>query len=482
MNTRRGVRQLALALVAVIGLVCSAASASTTVSFSDALTDDASTGIDSSKTYTHAISGGSSPGSINGVPFNLLNSGTTPANFSWTTPQSKNQIVSNQGDWNPANGGVTGPGLTSLLNGFTFSGTGANPGSSQTFTLSGLDPGKTYDARLYIRVWDDNLALTGRPIELTFTNGSASQMFLEDRPTAEGYANDDVAYFINARYVAGPGGTLIIDAEVPADGFGSFHLYGLTNEVAVPEPATAALGLLGLGALGMVARRRRGALAVLAALVLVGASHSPVDAAQIPGIFNTGVDDFNNVLPNSPTAIDPHYAIIVNPDGGGPGAHVEDETVFPIAGPWLNNTPTSKWIAPRFNTQSAFGAAGAAGDYVYRLTFDLTGLDPSTAVLTGDWATDNAGLDILLNGVPTGNANATQFGSFTAFSIPAGSPFVAGVNTLDFQLNNSAVGYTGLHVQFTTATADVLVPEPATAALGLLGLGALGAGLRRRRA
>jgi len=194
----------------------------------------------------------------------------------------------------------------------------------------------------------------------------------------------------------------------------------------------------------------------------------------IPGLFNTGVDSTGTPLPNSSSSIDPHYSIIVNPDGGGSGANVEDESAFPIAGPWLNNTSISKWIAPRFNTS---GAAG--GNYTYRTTFDLTGLDPSTASISGLWATDNAGLDILLNGQPTGNANPTQFSAFTPFTIGIGSPFVSGINTLDFQLNNASTGYTGLHVQFSSANAAV-IPEPSTLAiwsLGLLGL----IGWRRRR-
>ena len=205
----------------------------------------------------------------------------------------------------------------------------------------------------------------------------------------------------------------------------------------------------------------------------------------IPGLFNTGVDAAGNPLPNSAASSDLHYSIIVNPDGGGAVPNVEDETAFPIAGPWLNNTAISKWIAPRFNTSGAFGAPNATGDYTYRTTFDLTGLDPSTASISGLWATDNAGLDILLNGQSTGNANPTQFSSFTPFTIGVGSPFVAGVNTLDFQLNNSAVGYTALHVQFTSATAEEAsggaIPEPMTMLAVGMSISGLGGYIKRRR-
>ena len=90
------------------------------------LTDDASSGISTGNTYTHAISGGNSA-TVNGVVFESLTSGLTPANFNWDTGvDGKNQIPSNNGDWNPTAGGVTGPGIQSLLSGFTYSGSGAN--------------------------------------------------------------------------------------------------------------------------------------------------------------------------------------------------------------------------------------------------------------------------------------------------------------------------------------------------------------------
>ncbi len=53
-----------------------------TISLSAPFTDDASTGISSTNTYTHAISGGSAQ-TVNGVDFELLNPTTIPANFNW---------------------------------------------------------------------------------------------------------------------------------------------------------------------------------------------------------------------------------------------------------------------------------------------------------------------------------------------------------------------------------------------------------------
>src|SRR5437016_3623537 len=75
------------------------------------------------------------------------------------------------------------------------------------------------------------------------------------------------------------------------------------------------------------------------------------------------------------------------------------------------------------------------GVYQYRTTFDLTGLDPTTAVLNGQWAADNLGL-IQLNGVTVPNSASQGYRSFTIFSITSG--FVQGINTLDFIVTNQA--------------------------------------------
>lgn len=171
--------------------------------------------------------------------------------------------------------------------------------------------------------------------------------------------------------------------------------------------------------------------------------------------FNTGVDDSGNALPDG--TVDTHYRLIVNPDSASPDTFVEDSTVFPIvAGPWVANNAFSKWIGPRTETSAAAGVEGSGGDYVYRTVVDLTGFDPATVVIAGDWSTDNAGIDILINGLSTGQANTAQFPAFTPFSITSG--FLAGLNTIDFKVNNSAIGFTGLRVDRLRALGDAL-PE-----------------------
>src|SRR5438045_7730593 len=121
--------------------------------------------------------------------------------------------------------------------------------------------------------------------------------------------------------------------------------------------------------------------------------------APIPGLFNSGVDDTGTVLPDRAT--DPHYIFSLNPDSASTNVIVHDSTVFPIvAGPWMPNNSLSKWVGPLPDTG---GAAG--GTYIYRLTFDLTGLDYNTARIAGKWTSDNQGVDILINGQSTGQSH-----------------------------------------------------------------------------
>ncbi len=179
---------------------------------------------------------------------------------------------------------------------------------------------------------------------------------------------------------------------------------------------------------------------------------------SVTTFFHTGVDETGNALADGNA--DPHYAIVVNPDSAAMSAIVEDSTVFPIStATWVANNARSKWVGPRLETSGAAGAADSTGDYLYRTLVDLTGFDPASVVITADWSTDNEGLDILVNGVSTGQRNTTQFPAFTPFTITSG--LLAGVNVIEFKLNNSAVGYTGLRVDHVRALGTALPPGTA---------------------
>jgi hypothetical protein len=171
---------------------------------------------------------------------------------------------------------------------------------------------------------------------------------------------------------------------------------------------------------------------------------------------------------------DPNYTIIAGMIPGAAKTVIADG--FPIP-PWAANDGNSRWIGP-FATDD--DANGPAGSYTYRTTFSLAGLNPATASLAGSWGTDDAGINIFLNGNATGNT-VVGFTALQGFSIGPGF-FVAGTNTLDFVVTNGG-GPTGLRVDDIRGSADPIggqaVPEPAS--MLLLGTGMLLASRARRR-
>jgi hypothetical protein len=129
---------------------------------------------------------------------------------------------------------------------------------------------------------------------------------------------------------------------------------------------------------------------------------------QISGLYNTGVDDAGNLLPLG--SADSHYMI------GTATSFVAN----PIPGVWVANNLTSQWVSPSVN-QDQFNLPGGdpEGYYTYSLRFDLSGLDASTASISGKLAADDQ-VQVSLNGVPT-DIFVTRY-SFSNFSINSGNP------------------------------------------------------------
>jgi hypothetical protein len=201
------------------------------------------------------------------------------------------------------------------------------------------------------------------------------------------------------------------------------------------------------------------------------------EAASIPGLFNTGIDNSNALLPDGAT--DPHYTLITSADPSfpGPAAMVVNSSGYPIP-PWIADGPNSKWIALSANEN----LANTSGLYIYQTTFNLSGLNPSSAVITGQWTTDNNGANILINGISTGFTTPLVAFSSGFFPFTINSGFVAGLNTLDFEVVNAPgtiPNPTGLRVELS-GTANVTgVAEPIT--LLLLGSGLIGLVALRKR-
>jgi hypothetical protein len=196
-------------------------------------------------------------------------------------------------------------------------------------------------------------------------------------------------------------------------------------------------------------------------------------AALITNLFNTGLDASGNLigLANVP---DPHYGLIVSPNSST--AVTVDDTNYPFP-PWVANSANSRWIGPAID-----GSGPGGSNYIYRTTFTVpANAILSTVSITGQWAVDDNGTDILINGSSTGQT----YGLVTplkTFNINSG--FVFGTNTLDFLINNIGIpqfnNATGLRVDSIVGSFRA-VPEPTSASLAILGLTALALCLVRQK-
>lgn len=223
-------------------------------------------------------------------------------------------------------------------------------------------------------------------------------------------------------------------------------------------------------------------LALVGAVLALGTA-APAQAATLFGLFNTGVDATGAVIANG--SAEQHYVITASTNGG-----IVTPATPTVVGfnSWTPNDAVgsfgSAWITPIANGGEPGNSGPLPGTdltYTYTLNFNLGGVDPNDAFLSGNVSSDNV-VRILLNGSDIGGqvdpgspGDTSFFQTFTAFG--ANSGFVAGANELQFVVRDYGV-VTGLRVGDITGAA---VPEPGVWAMLIVGFGLVAGQIRRRR-
>ena len=180
--------------------------------------------------------------------------------------------------------------------------------------------------------------------------------------------------------------------------------------------------------------------------------------------------------------VDPNwtYTNSVSATGQGLVANNSGVDFFNGAPPWVADSTSSSWIVDNTANSSSGGPPLS-----FSTTFNLAGLNPSTAFLSGAWAIDDTGV-LELNGhiISTLASDGFSWGVLNAFSVSGSSgDFLSGTNVLSAVLTTNDDFFEGTNVQ-VSGTADALVsatPIPAALPLFAGGLGLMGFLARRRK-
>ena len=192
----------------------------------------------------------------------------------------------------------------------------------------------------------------------------------------------------------------------------------------------------------------------LPGLKLVEISQTPTgdgDFQNIP-IYSSGVNRDGTLGPSG--VADINWVMTESADSRTPGPDAIIVTNRTSA--WTPNLSDARWIGPQDteNDESSSVIPGGSlyGTYKFVQLFDLTGLDPTTAVITLRWAADNNGT-LRFNGAAV-DSGGEMFGSLRTFSLTRG--FLPGINTLEVDVvNENGPSYSpiGCIVEIVTATA-----------------------------
>jgi len=152
-------------------------------------------------------------------------------------------------------------------------------------------------------------------------------------------------------------------------------------------------------------------------------------------IYSTGTN--NDGSSATQGSVDQHWTITSTPYGGATTAYVAYSGDDSLVG-YVETG--AQWIATDPNVDQGF----AVGNFVFQTTFDLTGLDPTTAVLSGIIAADDVAT-FYLNGNAFSGCSSCWYYE-TSFTIDSG--FISGINTLQVVVYNTG-GPFGLSLEIS---------------------------------
>jgi hypothetical protein len=219
--------QLVTSVILVLSHAVSSSEAGTW-SFTALTGDDAETGIDTSKKYTHLVDFGADAeaATINGVKFTAK----SPSGPNYTLVMGGGSFVNN------GQGPFVDTGLGDLFTDFYYGGVNeAGKGGIQKLTLTGLREAHTYRLSFFVSGWGN------APQDITVSDASNAPVpriardgtrWIPDpanpeyEPTGAGSPGAMMSY----EYTASADGTLVMTMDSLQDG-DTFHFYGFINEL-----------------------------------------------------------------------------------------------------------------------------------------------------------------------------------------------------------------------------------------------------------
>ena len=195
-------------------------------------------------------------------------------------------------------------------------------------------------------------------------------------------------------------------------------------------------------------KNRRHFLLALALVAIAFASIPATAQSPITSLYNTGVDDTGTLL--NLGAPDTHYKILSGPSplytSGFPGGLSYATNPNPLWYQPSGNPSAFQWIDPLNNGTASSPGSVPNGNYLYETTFYLVDcIDPTKVQLVGQFASDDYAC-ITINGHTTGQCTVNSSAALAPFNISGSTLFHAGTNIVDFVVQNTGGGPSGLIV------------------------------------